>query len=188
MEISNENKFSKFIKKFGAYIGGGFVALGVVIAIVATALSPNEVVPTTTKELVFSVPMTDCEILSEFSDELPIKNTTLGCYKCHLGVDLKSEDNKVYSVLAGTVTDITTDDFEGTTMTIKHDNGFVSVYSSLASETNVKVGDIVESGTLIGTASDSLDTEIATGAHLHLELLKDEVNVDPASYLDIETK
>ncbi len=191
MEFNKENKFFRFFRKFGVYVATAVLVLVVATSITLAAVlqnSQDDNVPVSTKEVSFGIPMTDCSLVKEFSDELLVLNTTMGWYMVHLGIDLTSADNLVYSVLDGTVASVTTDDYEGTVVTINHDDGFVSRYCSLSDDVKVAEGDRVIKGQLIGSASSTMDKESATGAHLHFELLKDDVEVDPINYLDIENK
>ena len=71
---------------------------------------------------------------------------------------------------------------------IEHEDGLVSTYGSLNEELKVKEGDIVNRGQEIGAVSDSSSGEIDAGAHLHFSLTDEGKNIDPAAYLNIETK
>lgn len=63
----------------------------------------------------------------------------------------------------------------GNIITIDHGNGVVSRYLHLH-EFNVEVGDIVRQGDIIGTVGS---TGKSTGNHLHFEIMKDGVYIDP---------
>ncbi len=67
-------------------------------------------------------------------------------------------------------------------MTIEHSDGFTSVYK-LIDGVSLKVGDKVLKGDIIGKVSDTALEEIADGPHLHLELYKDGVKVNPLDYI-----
>ena len=109
-------------------------------------------------------------------------------WEAHLAIDLASENASVFSIYDGVVASVETNSLQGTVVTINHEDGFVSVYGSLADELMVNVGDAVVSGQEIGRASTSATNEIHSGAHLHFTLLKDGETVDPNNYLDLQNK
>ena len=69
------------------------------------------------------------------------------------------------------------------TVTIEHDNGYTSVYSSLLTAEFVKEGEQVTQGQTIGTVGNSAVFEVAEDNHLHFELLKDGSSINPEIYL-----
>ena len=76
------------------------------------------------------------------------------------------------------------DEAIGKTLEIKHDNGDVTVYQSL-SKIEVKKGDIVNQGQLIGVSgTNELDKEL--GNHLHFEIYKNGQPINPDNYLNKE--
>ena len=60
----------------------------------------------------------------------------------------------------------------------------VSVYKSLGSA-SIEVGDEVSLGQSIGVAG-SMMTEESDGIHLHLEMIKKELLIDPLSLIDAQ--
>lgn len=106
------------------------------------------------------------------------------------GMDFTAQNTfEVVAVLKGTVLDVREDELMGKTIEVKHEDGsFISTYQSL-SEISVKKGDTVEQGQVIGKSGENtIDKDM--GNHLHFELYKDGVIVDPAKYFDqtVETK
>ena len=71
----------------------------------------------------------------------------------------------------------------GLTITIEHDNGFKTVYANLLTSEFVVEGEKVQKGQTIGTVGNTAIFESSDDIHLHFEILKDNVNVDPATYL-----
>lgn len=67
----------------------------------------------------------------------------------------------------------------GGLLVIQHDNGFVTKYGHLR-RTLVGSGDIVEQGDVIGRIGN---TGLSSGPHLHYEVWKDGVPVNPIDYL-----
>ena len=118
-----------------------------------------------------------------FSDAELVFNPTQGHWATHQGVDLVAEaGTEVKCSFDGTVKSATDDSFYGTTVVISHDGGYETTYK-LLDEVSLKAGDKVAEGDAIGTVSGDALAEIAQGAHLHLELSKDGVLVDPTSYM-----
>ena len=101
------------------------------------------------------------------------------------GVDFISKNEfEVISILEGTVVTVRDDDLVGKIVEIKHDNGYISIYQSLK-EVNVKKGDIVNQGQVIGkSGTNELDKEL--GNHLHFELYVNDSIVNPMNYLNKE--
>lgn len=101
------------------------------------------------------------------------------------GIDFTSENAfEVVSVLDGTVSNVKEDEVLGKIIEINHSNEFVTVYQSL-SEANVKKGDTVFQGQVIGISGTSeLNKEL--GNHLHFEFYVGGQIVNPTLYLDKE--
>ena len=57
------------------------------------------------------------------------------------------------------------------------------MYSNLSTSDLVEVGDVVEAGKVIGGVGTTGLFESLEPAHLHLEMLKDGVYVNPADYI-----
>ena len=118
-----------------------------------------------------------------YSDAELVFNPTQGHWATHQGVDLLAEaGTAVKCSFDGTVKTVTDDSFYGTTVVISHDGGYETTYK-LLDEVSLKAGDKVAEGDTIGTVSGDALAEMAQGAHLHLELSKDGVLVDPTSYM-----
>ena len=90
---------------------------------------------------------------------------------------------KVCAISGGVVRDIQNDDMMGTGIIIEHDKTLSSVYENLAGTVNVKIGDKVSAGQVIGTVGGSAAAESGDPSHLHLEVIKNGVRVDPATVL-----
>ena len=73
----------------------------------------------------------------------------------------------------------------GTTVVIRHEEGYVTVYASLAEETTVSAGDQVTLGQAIGTVGSTALLENALGDHLHFAVLCNDKQVDPAEFLNL---
>jgi hypothetical protein len=67
----------------------------------------------------------------------------------------------------------------GTHVRIQHDEGYLTIYGHMM-EFAVKAGDMVKAGDVIGRSDN---TGNSTGPHLHFELRKNNVAIDPASLI-----
>jgi stage II sporulation protein Q len=106
-------------------------------------------------------------------------------YHPNRGIDLVMKDGKAFDVtasLSGTVTKAEKDPILGYVVEIDHDKGIVTVYQSLA-DVQVKAGDTVKQGQVIGKAGQSQFNQEA-GIHTHFEIRKDGKPVNPIDYFD----
>ena len=101
-----------------------------------------------------------------------------------MGIDIKAERSSVVKAVAdGTVKSIKNDPRYGLTVTIEHNDGYTSSYSSLLTAEFVKEGEKVTQGQTIGSVGNSAVFEVSEDNHLHFELLKDGANINPEMYL-----
>ncbi len=185
MEIKNENKFKGLFKKFGALSLACVFALAIALTIAFSIKNQ----PVSGNAISFSSPMNNAVVVKDYSEDKLQHNESMKFYAIHLAVDLVGEDDKVFAVSDGIVKEIDKDnDLEGTKMIIEHADGFVSVYCSLDNNLLVSEGEQVKKGQEIGKASDSSIMEKHSGGHLHLELFKDGIEVDPNLYFDFQNK
>ncbi len=187
MEIGKKNAFVDFIKKYGVYLAVGIVVFAVALTFTLLA-TLNGSVMTEGPNLNFTLPMENATVIKDFSDTELQENTTLNQWEAHLAVDLASESTDVFAVLDGTVASVEYDILTGNTITIEHEGGFVSVYSSLADQPTVQKGDKVSAGDKIGSASESATGELDLGSHLHFTLMLNNDYVDPNDYLNLQSK
>ena len=97
------------------------------------------------------------------------------------GMSYSKPDNSVFDVTAiyeGVVTEVVDDELYGVSVTIKHSDEVVSIYSSL-SDVTVHVNDTISQGEVIGKASTSVE-DIDAGVHVHLEILVNGNYVNPS--------
>ncbi len=104
-----------------------------------------------------------------------------GIYMQNSGIDYKSDESfDVISITKGTVTNISDDPLLGKTVEVKSSTELVITYQSL-SEVNVKKGDVVTSGKVIGKSGTcALNSDIQNG--LHLEMYVNGSVVNPEKY------
>lgn len=135
------------------------------------------------KELSFMAPVAG-EIIKDFAQESLIYSKTLEEWTTHTGIDIKADKTSVVMASeGGTIESIKNDPRYGLTITISHENGFKTIYSNLLSTEFVNENELVEKGQTIGTVGDTASFEIADDSHLHFEIYKDGVVVNPTIYL-----
>lgn len=143
----------------------------------------SNVAKETTKELEFQKPV-DGEIVREYAKDNLIYSETLKEWTTHVGIDIKADKTTVVkSAEAGTVKSIKNDPRYGLTIVVEHDNGFQTVYANLLTSEFVVEGEKVEKGQSIGTVGNTAVFESADEPHLHFEILKDSIQVDPSVYI-----
>ncbi len=136
-----------------------------------------------TVELKFERPV-EGEVVRDFAVDNLIYSDTLQEWTTHTGIDIKAEKTTVVkSAEAGTVKTIKNDPRYGLTIIIEHANGFQTVYSNLLTSEFVVEGEKVEKGQSLGTVGNTAAFEIVDEPHLHFEIIKDNVQVDPNIYL-----
>lgn len=123
-----------------------------------------------------------------YSDTVLVWNSTLGQYSTHLAVDFVAEDLRVLAVAGGTVKEVGYDALDGNYVIITHKDGYESRYFSLGDGVSLKAGDTVAEGDVIGTMSTTMAKESLDGNHLHFEMSKDGVDIDPLSVIILNEK
>lgn len=124
------------------------------------------------------------EAVAAFSDSELTYNAALEDWRTHNGVDLAAElGDPVSAVLDGEVLSITQDALLGTTITLNHGNGLMTIYGNLAPDVTVESGDSVTAGETLGSVGNTAAGEINEGAWIHFAVEQDGVAVDPMDYL-----
>ncbi len=148
-----------------------------------TKKEETKVEPEKVKDPEFTMPVKG-ENMREYAKDSLIYSETLEEWVTHLGIDIKADRTSVVKAAeAGTIKSIKNDPRYGLTIVIEHVNGYESIYSNLLTTEFVTEGEKVEKGQSIGTVGNSASFEIVDEPHLHFEILKDNVNVDPNIYL-----
>ena len=140
-------------------------------------------------EVVFALPVAEATVGTTYSFWY---NSTLNRYGLHTGVDFKAPaGTQVTAAYGGTVESITDTLLEGGKIVLDHGNGLKSEYASMEAPAELRVGEGVEQGEVIGTvsaAADAMGNEYDEGEHLHFAVTQDGKAIDPVTYLDIEEK
>ena len=124
------------------------------------------------------------EVVSAFSVDKLTYNETLADWRIHDGVDIAAgEGTPVLAAGAGTVAAVTDDALMGTTVVLRHEDGYQTTYANLRPETRVEVGQAVSAGQVIGAVGTTAAAESAQGPHLHFAVTWDGDVVDPEEFL-----
>ncbi|RDU37959.1 M23 family peptidase [Neobacillus piezotolerans] len=118
----------------------------------------------------------------EQQEALVVYNNT---YVPNTGLNIAMKDGSDFDVVAslsGTVTRVEEDSLLGNVIEIQHDKGIVTQYQSVK-DIKVKAGDQVEKGQVLAGAGQSQVNQKG-GTHVHFEIRKDGVAVNPANYFD----
>ena len=125
------------------------------------------------------------EISHEFSDGELVKSETLGVWKTHDGCDILCDlGTEVRSMSEGMVKEIKDDPLWGVYVIVEQSNGLDVHYCGLAKELNVKAGQTVKQGEIIGKTGDTNQCEILQQPHLHLGVKQGGKWTDPLSVID----
>lgn len=123
------------------------------------------------------------EVLKGYS-ETAVYSQTMGDWRAHTGIDYALDaGSDVKSVWDGEVIRIYKDKLWGHTIEILHDGNIKSVYKNLESKKNVKEGEIVTKGQVIGKVGKSAAVESREEEHLHFELWQGGIVINPESYV-----
>lgn len=123
-------------------------------------------------------------VILNYSMDSTVYFATLDQYKYNPAVIIAGEVNdKVYSVAKGQVTDISSNEVTGCTMTVDLGDGYEAIYGQLK-EPNFEVGDYVESGHVLGFVSEPTKYFSVEGSNLYFELEKDGAPVDPVEFFE----
>lgn len=100
--------------------------------------------------------------------------------RMHEGVDIDAgKGDRILAAADGIVLEAKTSVSYGRMVVVQH-NGMYTTYYTHLSHINVSYGDRVRAGDVIGLAGD---TGVATGVHLHFEVRRNGVAVDPERYI-----
>jgi murein DD-endopeptidase MepM/ murein hydrolase activator NlpD len=126
------------------------------------------------------------EILKSCALDRLVFSATMNDYRVHTGVDFAAPlGTEVYCFAAGTVESVKDDPLWGITVTVRHEEGLVSVYANLDPElaSGVYAGQQFAAGDLLGYVGGTALAEKADPPHLHFEMLLNGVHIDPEKEL-----
>ena len=122
-------------------------------------------------------------VLIDYSMDSTIFFPTLQQYQYSPAMVIAGKVNdRVYFVAKGKITNIETNEETGCTVTQDIGDGYTAVYGQLK-ELNFEVGEMVESGQVVGYVSEPTKYYSVEGSNVYFQLLKDGAPVDPEEIL-----
>ena len=123
------------------------------------------------------------EVILNYSMDKTVYFKTLDQYKYNPALVISGAvGDQVLSVAKGLVKSIDVTAQTGTTVTVDLGNGFEAIYGQLK-EVPVKVGDYVETKTVLGYLSEPTKYYSAEGCNLYFEMRKNGEPINPLEYL-----
>ena len=144
--------------------------------------------PTTApvRKLMKTAAPVDGETVAPYAMDCLSYNETTRDWRVHNGVDISAEEGTpVLAAADGTVYTVYDDETMGTTVVIRHEEGYTTKYACLGQEVTVAAGDEVILGQEIGCVGTSALLESALGPHVHFSVTCDDASVDPAEFLNM---
>lgn len=124
------------------------------------------------------------EILKPFSDKELVYSKTFGDMRLHSGIDIKcKKDTAVSACGDGKIIGIDESSQYGTVVILELEEGLTVRYASLK-DLKVKLSDTVKAGDILGSTS-TVPAECNDEEHLHLEVYKNGIAVDPLEALEL---
>ena len=124
-------------------------------------------------------------LVAEYAMECLSYNETTRDWRVHSGMDLAAEaGTEVKAAADGEVYTVFNDEKMGTTVVIRHQDGYTTHYASLAEDVAVRAGDQVTLGQTIGTVGSTALMESALGDHVCFRVTLDGEIIDPAEFLN----
>lgn len=197
-EKTAREKILGFLKKYSYIIVGILLLMVMTIIIVANAtnnrvsdnnpIDNNVTEPVGSSAITFYLPVLNCVSIKDYSDSKLMYNDTLKQWEAHMALDLKGNaGDNVFAALDGKVLQSYDNYLEGKVLVLEHKDGLKTIYKSMGSTNNLKVGDVVSRGQVIGTVGTSA-SEAHLGNHLHFEVEENGLKVDPTGYLNMSDK
>lgn len=119
------------------------------------------------------------DVIMKYSKSNTIYFKTLAQYKCNPAIAIQAKEGKdVVAAAAGTVTNVTKSEENGTLVTTSIGNGYTVTYGQLK---NVKVtkGQTIQEGDVIGKVGAPTKYFTEEGSHLYFQVMENEETVDP---------
>ena len=147
--------------------------------------TPDPTAPTQKKTLKTGSPLSG-QTVADYAMDCLCYNPTTRDWRTHNGMDFAAEaGTEVLAAADGTVYTIYNDETMGTTVVIRHEDGYVTTYSSLAEDVLITVGQEVEVGQPIGYVGTSALVETVLGDHVHFSVSCGGQSVDPEDFFEL---
>ncbi|NNL91872.1 MAG: M23 family metallopeptidase, partial [Saprospiraceae bacterium] len=104
--------------------------------------------------------------------------------RSHYGVDIVAPENTpILNMLDGVVINSDWSDKTGNTISVQHSNNIISIFKH-NSVLLKKTGDYVKKGEAIAIIGNT--GELTSGPHVHIELWKDGIAINPTDYINFD--
>lgn len=121
-------------------------------------------------------------VILDYSMDQTVYFTTLDQYKYNPAVIISGNVNdKVKAAASGKITEISTSEVTGCTVTMDIGDGYTAIYGQLK-EVPYEVGAYVEAGNTLGFVSEPTKYFSLEGSNLYFALQKDGVPMDPVEF------
>ena len=148
------------------------------------AAQATEPAPTVIRKPIQTGSPLEGEVVAAYAMDALSYNSTTRDWRTHNGIDLAAEAGaSVHAAAEGTVYTVYEDETMGHTVVIRHQDGYVTCYSSLGEDVAVAPGEKVTLGQKIGTVGNSALLESALGDHIHFSVTCNDKPVDPQKFL-----
>lgn len=122
----------------------------------------------------------DGNIILGYSKEIPVYFKTLEQYKVNPALLIQANvGDNVRAISGGVVESISYCEDKGHVITLIHGDGFKSIYGQLKKDMNVKEGDIVKQGDIIGFVGKATRYYSLEGDHIYFKLLEKNEPINP---------
>ena len=126
------------------------------------------------------------EVITDYAMDCLCYNPTTRDWRTHNGMDFAAAaGTEVLAAADGTVYTVYNDETMGTTVVIRHEDGYVTTYSSLAEDVLITVGQEVALGQPICYVGTSALVETALGDHVHFSVTCGGQSVDPEDFFEL---
>ena len=122
------------------------------------------------------------DVLLNYSMDATTYFPTLDQYRYNPAIVISGEVNDTVLLVAkGQITDITTDEVTGCTVTEDLGDGYTAIYGQLK-ELNFEVGDMVSAGQVLGYVSEPTKYYSVEGSNLYFAMEEDGEPINPMEY------
>ena len=128
-------------------------------------------------------PVSGGEAQAAYSAGTPVYSQTMKDWRIHTGLDVSAEaEAPVVACANGQVKETYTDSMLGNVVTVEHGD-YLFYYCGVGENFLVNPGDVVSAGQQLGVVN-AVPFEAAEEPHLHLEVRRDGVTLDPQAVLE----
>lgn len=121
---------------------------------------------------------------NDFTRDTLVYSETLEEWTGHKGIDiLAAEGTEIVAALSGKVLEVYKDELWGIVIIIDHGDGLMTKYANLSTGEMVQEGITVNKGDVISKVGKTASIEMMMESHIHFEVIKDGINIDPKNYI-----